>query len=166
MAAPHELFDLTGMGVPVSSYGILLLPIADRRTAHDLRRGSVGGPGSGGACSISLHNMGQTKLVPSLTPPGPPLVHQIGYSVETYEPANILYVNDTGGEDEMTGMARFKVVQSVGWQHSFASPLFESDNEQVALEQASRFGDALGEAYEVVDSWNPANHLPASLKRY
>jgi hypothetical protein len=114
--------------------------------------------------TIHQANGGQTKPVPSLVQPGPPPVHQIGYSVETYEPANILYVNDTGGGGETTGMARFKVVQSVGWQHRFSSPLFESDNEQVALEQASRFGDALGEAYEVIDSWNPANHLPASTK--
>jgi len=61
-------------------------------------------------------------------------------------------------------MARFKVVHSQSWQKSLCSFFFESDDEELALSQATALGDKSKEAYEVIDSRNPSNQFPAEAK--
>jgi len=61
-------------------------------------------------------------------------------------------------------MKRFKVVQSEAWRRSIVSLMFESHDEETALQQAYLLGDALKEAYQVVDAWDPANQFPISKR--
>ena len=59
---------------------------------------------------------------------------------------------------------RFKVVHALSWEKSICSVLFESDDEETALSQATLLSDTLKDAYEVVDSWNLANKFPSNAK--
>ena len=57
-------------------------------------------------------------------------------------------------------MKRYQVVDSASWQQSICSVMFASNDESVALEQASRLGIAMGSALEVIDAWDASNHFP------
>jgi len=61
-------------------------------------------------------------------------------------------------------MPRFKVVHSPSWEKSICSVFFESDDEEVALSQATMLSDRLKEPYEVIDSWDRANQFPNDAK--
>jgi hypothetical protein len=59
-------------------------------------------------------------------------------------------------------MRRFQLVDALAWEKSICVPIFESDDESLALAYLPKLSTAMDQPLEVIDAWRRENHFPAS----